>query len=318
MKDIEVSVWEGNKKKILDFIAKETETLALQDSIKSFVLNLISNPVVENNHVFVAISGSKIIGYLACNKKDNVLTINSIMVSDVKERTKIAMMLLKNAYKTLSGNSLEVIELLSPVFGVNWLYEPFRMMGFMIHTSKYMFTEKFDLLTASSLENVNIVPWRQELDSESAQIMALNDMGDLDVKHELPEREPRQRWLASIREELQGFDPLLCFHAMKGTRLVGLVMSKAADGIGEIIYIGSFFGNKDRDVIKKLTTIALDGLSKKKVSIVKTSIFEERRNAIDVLSEIDFVEGCKFVDALILASDDAWSSLPEEVNINTP
>lgn len=318
MKDIEVSVWDGNKKKILDFITKETESLSLSDSVKSYVLDLITNPVNQNPHVFAAVSGAKIVGYLSCGRKDNVLSVNSIMVSDVKERTKITMMLLKKAYKTLSGNNLEVIELVSPIFGSNWLYEPFRMMGFMLHTSKYMFATNLDVSPSTQLDNISFVPWRQELDSESAQIIALNDIGDLDIKHELPEREPRQRWLASIREELQGFDPLLCFHAMKGTRLVGLVMSKAADQIGEIIYIGSFFGNKDREIIKKLASITLEGFSKKGASIVKTSIFEERRNALEALGEVGFVEGCQFVDALILASDDAWGSLPEEVNIHTP
>jgi hypothetical protein len=318
MKDIEVSVWDGNKKKILDFITKETESLILPDSVKSYVLGLIINPVNQDNQIFVAVSGTKIVGYLACHRKDNVLSINSIMVSDNKERTKITMMLLKKAHKTLSGNNLEVIELISPIIGNNWLYEPFKMMGFMIHTSKYMFTTDMEISPATQLENLNFVPWRQELDSESAQIIALNDIGDLDIKHELPEREPRQRWLASIREELQGFDPTLCFHAMKGTRLVGLVLSKTVDKVGEIIYLGSFFGNKDREVLKKLSAISLEGLSKQGVDIAKITIFEERRNALESLSEIGFVEGCQLVDALILASDDAWGSLPEEVNINTP
>jgi len=319
MKEITLSVWEdSNKRRILDFIHREITSIDLSEVLKTHLLEEIREPLKSASYIIVAIQGPKMIGYICGNIHETVGTATSIYVMpDVPERSAIVGSLTRELFKLMYTKSkLDVFEFVSPCFGQDYISEPLRMLGFMVTTHDELLCEKPQIEKQTTIEGYTFVSWKPELESDASLVIALSDLGEIDNKRELPEREPRQRWLGEMRETGK-IDLTESFMTMRGNRLVGAIIGCSSETQGEVLAISGFSGEDSFDIERKLCELTLQAFVKKGVKLFRCTLPKYRESTLCVFESIGFVKVAILPDALLLSSDDAWGALLDEVSTLT-
>ncbi len=302
----------------MDFVHREIGGLGFSQALKDQILKEVREPVKDFGDLIVAIQGPKMVGCACCQRKDTLATVRTLLVQDIDDKQKIVQLLVKELFKKLlNERALDVFEVDALIFGSNYIQDPMRYLGFMVSYQTELLCE----LPVSApekqvnVEGYNFIPWKPEHEFEASLLIAITDMGELDSKKELPEREPRQRWLAEHKELSGGaINPTISFMATKGNRLVGAIIGMHEGDLGRIACISSPIADpKSKEIEKKLIQMSLSGFASMGVKLVKTVTPLDRRATEASLKSQGFVAIGFRSDALLLASDEAWNALSEEV-----
>ncbi|OQB75201.1 MAG: hypothetical protein BWX90_00142 [bacterium ADurb.Bin132] len=141
----------------------------------------------------------------------------------------------------------------------------------------------------------------------------------MEIVKELPEREPRYRWLLEQKEASGGkVDGSVSFMALRGNRLAGAVLAIDRGEYGEILALGCMPIPKSAEIMAKLVHSSLSGFIKKEVKTIRTTVPMFKGEEIRIFNNLGLVQAFFKPDAILLASDDAWSSLSEKVASSTP
>ena len=317
MKDIQYDIWQGNTRRLMDFARREVMDAGLPENIAEQILHEIREPLKEDQLIGTAIIGPRLVGYICGHMGDAELKIKSFLIAGDCDRREVATGLVKFIYKNAceKGN-VETMEVNDVIVGEDYLTEPLLMNGFMVLPSAILFLDVANFKPVKSPEGYVFTPWKAENESEVALVIALSDLGDTQTKGELPEREPRQRWLGSMKDSLGGvFDPQTCFHAYIHNTLTGLVVSSVDDKhVGEIRIISVAIDEvkklSDEKLIEaKLIEMAVTGMIEKGAKLVKVVVPEFKTQTINNFHEMGFVVSAHQPDGLILSSDTTWDQL---------
>jgi hypothetical protein len=317
MKDTTYNIWQGNTRRLMDFARREVIDAGLPEHIAEHILHEIREPLKEDSIVCTAIIGPRMTGFISGMLVDQEVRATSILVArdcDQKETAKGLVRFLFNTARD-KGN-VETMEVTNVIVGGDYMSEPLFQLGFMVLPQAELYLDAKDFKPGKPPEGYQFTPWKPDIDSEVSLVIALSDLGDTQTKGELPEREPRQRWLASMKEELGGqFDPETCFHAYIHSTLTGIVISSIDDkNLGQIrtisVAIDEVKKLSDEKLIEgRLVELAVQGLIAKGAKLIKVTVPEFRTQTINNLQDIGFVVSANKPDGLILSSDTTWDQL---------
>lgn len=302
---------------MMDFARREVIDAGLPEHIAEHILHEIREPLKEDSIICTAIIGPRMIGFISGIIIDQEIKATSILVARDCEQKDTAKGLVKFLFNTArTKNNIETMEVTNVIVGGDYLSEPLFQLGFMVLPQTELYLDIADFKPIKGPEGYLFTPWKPDNDSEVALVIALSDLGDTQTKGELPEREPRQRWLASMKEELGGqFDPVTCFHAYIHNTLTGIAISSIDDkNLGQIrtisVAIDEVKKLSDEKLIEgKLVEHAVQGLIEKGAKLIKVTIPEQRSQTIYNLQEMGFVISAHKPDGLILSSDTTWDQL---------
>ncbi|HNW31108.1 MAG TPA: hypothetical protein PL190_04020 [Caldisericia bacterium] len=321
MKQTQISVWDGNKRRILDFAHRELSDLPFSGEINEIIEQNIREPIKSVDIIITAIQGPKLVGYMCVGRKETVGSIVSTLIMNEPERGSIVSEMVRECYRELVKQSpLEVIEFKSICFGKeDYISRPLISLGFMVQPQIEMIWTKGELPQVPNIDGITISPWREEFENEASQVIATSDLGDLEIVKELPEREPRYRWLLEQKEASGGkVDGSVSFMALRGNRLAGAVLAIDRGEYGEILALGCMPIPKSAEIMAKLVHSSLSGFIKKEVKTIRTTVPMFKGEEIRIFNNLGLVQAFFKPDAILLASDDAWSSLSEKVASSTP
>jgi hypothetical protein len=301
----------------MDFARREVMDVGLPENIAEHILHDIREPLKEDSLICTAIIGPRMIGFVAGKVVDQELKATSLLIAKDSDRKMVAVEMIKNLFKTAkSKSSVETVEVFNVIVGQDYMTEPLLHTGFMVLPQAMLYLDVADFKPLKQPEGYQFTPWKSDNESEAALVIALSDLGDTQTKGELPEREPRQRWLVSMKEDLGGqFDPELCHHAYIHNTLTGIVVSSLDDkNLGEIKIISVAIDEvkklSDEKLIEaKLVEMAVKGLVSKGAKLVKVMIPEFKTQTINNFIEMGFTVCAFKPDGLILSSDTTWDLL---------
>ncbi len=301
----------------MDFARREVIDIGLPENIAEHILHEIREPLKEDSIVCTAIAGPRMIGFIAGKVVDQELRSTSLLIARDSDRKAVAMAMVKHIYKTVKAKtSIETVEVSNVIVDGDYMTEPLVHIGFMVLPQAILYLDVANFNPLKTPEGYQFTPWKPENESEVALVIALSDLGDTQTKGELPEREPRQRWLASMKEDLGGqFDPELCYHAYVHNTLTGIVVSSIDEKkLGEIKVISVAIDEvkklSDEKLIEaKLVEMAVKGLASRGAKLVKVLIPEFKSQTINNFIEMGFAVSAHKPDGLILSSDTTWDLL---------
>ena len=301
----------------MDFARREVIDTGLPENIAEHILHEIREPLKEDSIICTAISGPRMIGFVAGRVVDQELRGTSLLIAKDADRKAVAMAMVKHLYKTAKAKtSVETVEISNIIIGEDYMTEPLVHIGFMVLPQAILYLDVANFKPLKTPEGYQFTPWKPENESETALVIALSDLGDTLTKGELPEREPRQRWLVSMKEDLGGqFDPDFCYHAYIHNTLTGVIASSLDDkNLGEIKVISVAIDEvkklSDEKLIEaKLVEMAVKGLASKGAKLVKVLIPEFKSQTINNFIEMGFAVSAHKPDGLILSSDTTWDLL---------
>lgn len=317
MKDIQYDIWQGNARRLMDFARREVMEEGLPENVAEQILHEIREPLKEESLICTAIIGPRMVGYICGKVADQELKATSILVARDADRKSIASGLIKFLYKTAcEKNNIETMEVNNIIVGEDYLSETMLHNGFMVLPNSILTLDVANFKPVRSPEGYVFTPWKVENEPEVALVIALSDLGDTQTKGELPEREPRQRWLGSMKDELGGvFDPQTCFHAYIHNTLTGVVVSSVDDRhVGTIRIISVAIDEvkklSDEKLIEaRLIEMAVDGMISKGAKLVQVTVPEFKTQTINNFLEMGFIVSAHQPDGLILSSDTTWDQL---------
>lgn len=275
----------------------------------------IRDPLKTADVVIIAIKGASMVGYATGIFLDEGITITSLIVSPTVDRLKVTPQLVFSVVNQLSRKGkFKFIQMEVPCINSDYISASMRPFGFMIFPQLEMFITDFNPKPEKHIPGVSLDNWRVDTDNEASLVIAISDLGVDEMRKDIQEREPRQRWLEECKLLSGGeLDKNLCHQAFIGNEMIGMTVGLIRDRkMGRIEGIG-VISSRDRERIERvLVERTLVGFMAHKMKLVRSVVSMTKGKTIETLKSIGFTSNIYCPDLLLLSSDQTWDAVCKE------
>ncbi len=275
----------------------------------------IRDPLKTADVIVIAIKGASMVGYCTGILLDEGITITSLIVSPTVDRLKVTPQLVFSVINQLSRKGkFKFIQMEVPCINSDYISASMRQFGFMIFSQLEMFITHYNPKPEKHIPGVSLDNWRIDTENEASLVIAISDLGEEEMRKDIQEREPRQRWLEECKLLSGGeLDKNLCHQAFIGNEMVGMIVGLIRDRkMGRIEGVGVISARNRERIEKVLVERSLVGFAEHGIKLVRTIIPMTKKKTIDTLKTIDFTSNIYCPDLLLLSSDQSWDAVCKE------
>ncbi|HOO96414.1 MAG TPA: hypothetical protein PKV16_01450 [Caldisericia bacterium] len=315
MKEITYRVWADKHRRLMDFARREITSVKLCDEVQRRVLDEVREPLKNADIVVIAESGTSLVGYACGIYLEEGITITSIVVSTTVDRLDVAPKLIFAVVNQLSRTGVfSYVQLEVPCVGTDYISASLKPHGFMVFPQLDMYIHEYKEFEIKQIPGVSIVPWRLDSIDEASQVIALSDLGETEIRRDLPEREPRQRWLGECKMLSGGeMNGDISHQAFKGVEMIGMIVGLIRESdLGRVEGIGVISLRDTQEIEKNLISLSLNGFLKNGINTARTTISSSKKRTIDSFRSLGFSEGVHKPNCLLLSSDHGWDTFCRE------